>query len=79
MENEKYTVFRSPQDDQVHAIRNVPPRFTVRYVVGADVSNNIEIIDIQDEWDVNPIKIAKLMRGIGEAIARFLQSESRKR
>lgn len=74
---EKYTVFRSQDNGDIYAIRNEPPRFTVKYLVGDNLVNNIEIMDIRDEWEVDPVEIAKLMRGIGEAIARFLQDELR--
>lgn len=82
MENkdEKYTVLRSKDDGQVYCIRNHEPRFTVKYIVGrGDETTNIEIMDIRDEWEVDPIKLAKLMRGIGEAISRFLQNEDYER
>lgn len=76
-EIEKYTVFRSEKDGQVYAVRNQPPRFTVRYVPG-DQATNIAFEDFKDELPPDAIKVAKLMRGVGEAIARFLKDEQRK-
>lgn len=42
--SEKYTVFRSPDDGQVYCMRNIMPRFTVKYVPD-DLLNNIEFIN----------------------------------
>lgn len=75
---EKYTVFRSELDGEVYAIRNLPPMFTVKYMPG-NISTNISFEDFKDELPPDPIKVAKLMRGVGEEIARFLQSEQRGR
>lgn len=75
---EKYTVFRSPDDGEVYAIRNVEPRFTVKYTPGG-ASSDIAFTDFKDDLPPDPIRLAKMMRGIGESIARFLQQEEHER
>lgn len=75
---EKYTVLRSPDDGEVYVIRNIEPRFTVKYTPGAE-SSDIIFTDFQDTLKPDAIRLAKMMRGIGEAIARFLQEEDRAR
>lgn len=73
-ETEKYTVTRSPNDGRVYAVRNVPPRFTVKYTPGGEISD-VVFLDFLDEPKPDAIRLAKMMRGVGEAIARFLQNE----
>ena len=75
---EKYTVFRSPDDGEVYATRNVSPRFTVKYTPDGETSD-IVFMDFLDDLRPDPIRLAKMMRGIGEAIARFLQNEEYER
>lgn len=75
---EKYTVTRSPDDGEVYAVRNVPPRFTVRYTPDGETSD-VVFLDFRDGERPDPIRLAKTMRGVGEAIARFLQNEEYER
>ncbi len=75
---EKYTVFRSPDDGEVYAVRNEPPRFTVKYTPGGEASD-VSFLDFKDAMPPDPILLAKLMGGVGRAIAHFLHTERHER
>ena len=75
---EKYSVFRAPDDGNVYVTRNIEPRFTAVYRPGGETSD-ISFVDFRDEMKPDPVRLAKMMRGIGEAIARFLQQEEYER
>jgi hypothetical protein len=78
VEFEEYTVFRSPDDGEIYAIRHEYPRLTAKYLPG-DNLRNIEIIDIRDEWVIDPTFLARLMYDVGKAIADFIQEEKQNR
>lgn len=74
----KYTVFRSHDDGQVYAVRNVPPRLTCRFSPGGETSD-IVFTDFEDGLPPDPVILAKMMGGIGRAVRWFLIEEKTKK
>lgn len=77
-EVEKYTVKRSQDDGEVYVLRNISPRFTAKYRPDGQLSN-FEFMSFEDELPPDPARMAKLMRGLGLVVERFLQNEEYER